>query len=93
MESYKPTRISGTVASTVIRSGAGKLAYVTVCTPITGGTVTIYDNTAASGTVLALITSPATGADSPTKTFMLNFQTGLTVATVGVGMDVTISSN
>jgi hypothetical protein len=93
MESFKPTRISGTVASTVIRTGPGKLAYVTIGTPITAGTITIYDNTAASGTVLALITCGATGTDSATKTYMINFQTGLTVATVGIGMDVTISSN
>lgn len=93
MESFKPTRISGTVASTVIRTGAGKLAYVNIGTPITAGTIIIYDNTAASGTILASITSGATGSDSPTKTYMLNYQTGLTVATVGLLMDVTVSSN
>lgn len=92
MESYKPTRISGAVTTT-IRSGAGKLVYININTPITAGTITVYDNTTATGTILALITSGATGTSPETLTYQINYQIGLTVVTTGASMDVTVSSN
>ncbi len=52
------TNINGTTAGTLIKQGAGNLRRVTINTkPGTSGVLTIYDNTAASGTKIATIDS------------------------------------
>jgi hypothetical protein len=90
MDSYRMQRVSG-AATTTFKTGAGKLGYINLCTPITGGTLTVYDNTTGSGTVIALITSGATGSAGENFMFHGSFQTGLTIVSAGVGIDFTVS--
>lgn len=73
---YSATAIS-TATTTSIKSGKGVLRAIVV-TGGTAGTIVVYDNTAASGTVLADFASTNT---ANTYTFNANFTTGLTVVT------------
>jgi hypothetical protein len=79
-----------TATTTTVKTGAGMLAKVIVNTKGTvASTITIYDNTAASGTVLAIIDSLNL---SGTFVYELAFSIGLTVVTTGtVAPDVTVS--
>lgn len=80
-------------ATTVVRNGQGILKTVTINQPIASATVTIYDNTAGSGTKIATITLPATLLEQGPKSavYELDFGTGLTIVTTGAGIDVTVS--
>ena len=78
------THVSG-AATTVCKTGAGCLHSIVVGTP--GGTCTIYDNTAGSGAVIAVIdlstlTAPVSLA------FDCDFTTGLTLVTTSTS-DIT----
>ncbi|HEY1035022.1 MAG TPA: hypothetical protein VGE09_08575 [Pseudoxanthomonas sp.] len=73
-------------ATTVIKSGAGVLFAVIVNNPGTTQTLTLYDNTAASGTKIATITLSASASNLQ---YGLNFGTGLTAVLSGTA-DVTI---
>lgn len=79
-----------TATTTVVKSGAGFLHSITINTKGTvASTVTVYDNTAGSGTVLAVIDSLTLSG-----TFALNvaFATGLTIVTTGTAApDLTVS--
>ena len=55
-----------------------------------GSFITIYDNTAGSGTKLATITCPATVGNPFTLTYDVGFSTGLTTTTSGA-TDVTLA--
>jgi hypothetical protein len=71
-----------------LKSGPGTLHYVTVGVVGTTSSVIFYDNTAASGTVLANLTT--TGLT--TFTLGVAFSTGLTYVTSGgAAADITIS--
>lgn len=80
-------------ATTVVKSGSGRLHSIMINRNWTGGTVTIYDNTAGSGTVIATLDvgTPSGGLLSTTGTpgpimlgpMGLEFATGLTVVTSG----------
>lgn len=72
-------------ATTVIKSGAGILFAVIVNNPGTTQTLTLYDNTAASGTKIATIALAA----GQNLLYGLNFGTGLTAVLSGTA-DVTI---
>lgn len=75
---YDPTYIS-TATTTVVKSGSGILGSIVVG-ETAAGAITVYDNTAASGTVIAVLkASVAEG----TYTFDASFSTGLTVVTAG----------
>lgn len=88
-------------ATTTVKSGAGTLHLITINNNTTGGTITIYDNTAGSGTKIATIQvgspsggllsssgNPGIGSSGVVDTI---FSTGLTVVTAGSGNnDVTI---
>lgn len=79
------------VATTVLKYGAGRLHRIvnnrgTVAT----GSVTVYDNTAGSGTVLAVIDTSQSGANPGTLEYQVNFYTGLTIVTVGGNTDLTV---
>jgi len=56
---YKYRNIAG-AATTVVKSGKGRLVTINVNKTIASSTITIYDNTAASGTKIATITNPGT---------------------------------
>lgn len=83
-------------ATTTVKSGVGRLHSVGINNNATGGTVTIYDSTAASGTIMMTLSigTPAGGllstAGVPPPLLMgpygpsgLPFSNGLTVVTTG----------
>jgi len=72
--------------TTTIKSGTGFLHAVTV-TGGTAGTITVFDNTAGSGTAIATFSSTNALA---TYIFDVSFSTGLTVVT-GAATNVTVS--
>jgi len=69
-------------ATNVVKSGAGTLWRITLNKPIASSTVTVYDNTAASGTVLATITN-TTDVKPYFLDYGVRFETGLTIVTSG----------
>ncbi len=74
-----------TATTTTVKSGSGQLKKVILNGSPTG-TVTIYDNTAASGTLIATIPASATMG---TWEFDCKFDTGLTVVTSAAD-DITV---
>jgi hypothetical protein len=75
-------------ATTTVKSGSGTLHGIMVNNNNTGGTVTIYDNTAGSGTKIATIALlggllGGTGSTVFLGTLGLEFTTGLTIVTAG----------
>lgn len=78
-----------TQATTAIKAGPGYLHAVCVNTPAATGTVTIYDNTAASGTKIGTITSFASVGGC--FIYDVAFWTGLTIVTATASPDVTVS--
>lgn len=68
-------------ATTTVKSGAGFLHAIIFNGPATAtNTTTVYDNTAASGTVIAI--PLATGVIAPTSVvYNCSFSTGLTIIT------------
>lgn len=67
-------------ATTVVKSGSGQF-YGYVCGTATGN-ITIYDNTAASGTVILAASALVVGK----TTFVCGFNTGLTIVLSGAGV-------
>lgn len=86
---YSSRNIS-TATTTTVKSGAGYLHGITVNSKGTiASTITIYDNTAGSGTVLGTIDSLN---NAGTFTYDVAFATGLTVVTTGtVAPNITVS--
>lgn len=86
MPPFSYTNISAG-ATTVVKSGAGVLHSITVNTTAAGA-ITVYDNTAASGTKIATIAaSPVIGS---TFIYDVSFGTGLTIVTAAAS-DITVS--
>lgn len=83
---YGATYIS-TATTTTVKSGAGFLHAITI-TEAVASTIVVYDNTAASGTILASFV-----ASAGVGTYQLNvsFATGCTVVTAGASK-LTVSS-
>ena len=81
--------ISGAQAGMVLKYGAGRLKDVMVNSIGSSATCVLYDNTAASGTVIATINPLAVGAFY--LPYDLTFYNGLTVVTTGATIDVTIT--
>ena len=79
--------VISTATTTVCKTGAGLLHTITV-TGGTAGTIVVYDNTAASGTILASFSSTNALA---TYTFNVSFSIGLTVVTSAATL-VTVSA-
>jgi hypothetical protein len=79
----------GTASTTTHKSGAGVLRRV--CYNFTGASsgITIYDNTAGSGSVIASITVPMTGGPA-CMAFDAIFSTGATSVTTGAAQDFTV---
>ncbi len=86
---YSFTHIS-TATTTTAKSGAGVLHTITInALGTVASTTTVYDNTAGSGTVIAIIN---TLAGQETYTYDVAFATGLTLVTTGtVAPDITVS--
>lgn len=86
---YTYTHIA-TSATTIVKSGTGTLHSITInMLGTVASTITVYDNTAGSGTVIAVINSlSVTG----TLTYDVAFTTGLTIVSTGtIAPDVTVS--
>ena len=78
--------------ATVVKSGAGMLHAIVVNKAAATGVITIYDNTAASGTIIGTITMPAALlANQFTLLFDVKFATGLTVNTATAAQDLTVA--
>lgn len=75
-----------TATTTTVKSGKGYLNRIVINTTA-AGTITIYDNTAASGTKIGILkASVAEG----TYTYQGRFAIGLTIVT-GAASDITVS--
>lgn len=85
---YKYLNITGQ-ATTTVKSGSGILHTICVNTPAATETITIYDNTAASGTKIGIVTVFA--STNPCLTYDVNFTTGLTLVTATASSDLTVS--
>lgn len=74
--------------TTTVKSGVGFLHSIVFNKPASTGTVTIYDNTAGSGTLIGTITS----GDALPRTLVYNcsFTTGLTLVTATAAQDITV---
>lgn len=70
-----------TNTTTVCKYGPGDLHRITMNNP-TNAAITVYDNTAASGTVIAII-NPGSSATPFSLEYSLPFQIGLTIVTAG----------
>lgn len=76
-----------TATTTVVKSGSGIVHSITINTTAAGA-ITVYDNTAGSGTKIATIAiSPVIGS---TFIYDVSFKTGLTIVTAGAS-DITVS--
>lgn len=84
---YRYLNITGQ-ATTTVKSGGGILHTICINTPAATETITIYDNTAASGTKIGTITVFA--STNPCLTYDVNFTTGLTIVTATASSDLTV---
>ena len=76
--------------TTVVKTGQGVLHSITLNKPTATAVITIYDNTAASGTVIGIITVPA-NPQPVTLMYDVTFATGLTITTATAASDITVS--
>ncbi len=76
-----------TAATYVFKYGAGVFNRITLNSPL-GTLITIYDNTSATGNIMAIIDTPAQ-ANPVTLEYQIPFSTGLTVVSTGT-WDATI---
>lgn len=76
--------------TTVVATGNGVLHTITFNKPVATGVVTVYNNTAGSGTVLATITMPASPQPVTLK-YDVAFGVGLTIVTATAAQDITVS--
>lgn len=68
-----------TATTTTVKSGIGRLARINI-TETAAGTITVYDNTTGSGTILAVFKA---SIGENCYEFNCRFQTGLTIVTAG----------
>lgn len=76
--------------TTVIATGNGVLHSITLNNPAATGVITLYNNTAASGTKLATITTPAS-PQPVTLLYDIAFGIGLTITTATAAQDITVA--
>jgi len=77
--------------TTTIKSGAGTLHAIDF-TAVATGVITIYDNTAGSGTIIRIITSPAAILQNEVnKVLDISFTTGLTIVTATAAQDIVVA--
>ena len=82
-----------TDTTTDVKASAGFLHSVVINTPVASSVINIYDNTAASGTLIGTITLPATLLNQGPMTALYDvaFATGLTVKTATGASDITVT--
>ncbi len=77
-----------TSTTTVVKTGSGLLHAININTIGTTSTVTVYDNTAGSGTKIATLSSVAQNC----LIYDCKFTTGLTIVTAGgAPADITVT--
>lgn len=82
-----------TATTTNPKSGPGFFFGLVVNTAVGSGVITLYDNTSAAGTVIAILTYPATITGNPGLIqYSRNLTTGLTIVTDSA-FDVTVMYN
>ena len=86
--SYNYTNIT-TDATTVVKASAGVLHSICVGTSAATETITVYDNTAGSGTKISTVTLYA--STNPCLVYDVGFATGLTIVTATAAGDLTVS--
>ena len=81
-----------TATTTTVKSTPGYIHTITINTQVASATITIYDNTAASGNKIGIITLPSavTTSEPVTVTYDANFLVGLTIVTSGA-TDISVS--
>ena len=78
--------------TTTLKNGAGVLHTIVINQAAATGVITCYDNTAASGTVIATITQPATLLQSfASLSYDVAFLLGLTCVTSTAAQNITVS--
>lgn len=83
-------RMISTATTTVVRTGPGTLRRLIVNNGSPGGTITVYDNTAASGTQIAVVNIPGSTNNPFVLDYDLEANTGITVVTsTAVNLTVT----
>lgn len=88
-QGYAFSNIAG-AATTTVKTGAGTLRKIVVNKAVASGVITVYDNTAGSGTKIATVTNPATLLHSQMElVYDAAFATGLTVVTSAAD-DITV---
>lgn len=83
---FSYTHIS-TQTTTTCKSAAGVLHSININTGAASATATVYDNTAGSGTVIAVIS----GANPLQFMYDVAFINGLTIVTSGGNADITVA--
>lgn len=86
IKNHNSYRYISTADTTVVKTGAGTLHRLIV-TGGTAGTIVVYDNTAASGNIIASFASTAAASSYE---FNVDFTVGLTVVTAAA-TNVTVS--
>lgn len=91
--SYSKARISSATTTTP-KSGPGVFHGIIINKAVAAGTITIYDNTAASGTVIGVITFGAALLSDPPIDALFDAQisTGITIVT-SAAFDITVLYN
>ena len=80
-------------ATTVCKAGSGNLHTITLNNLAASSVVTIFDNTAGSGTIIGTFTQAAAVSAVPiTLTYDVRFNIGLTIVTTNTN-DITVSFN
>ena len=83
----KTYHLSGNAATHILKYGAGVLQKI-MFNNTSGTSITIYDNTAASGTVIGIITTASAALGE--WEYNAPFDNGLTLVTVGNSLDASI---
>ena len=78
-----------TDATTTLKTSGGILHTICINNPTATATITVYDNTAASGTIIAIITEVSTTQGC--FTYDINYTVGLTIVTAVATSDITVS--
>lgn len=76
--------------TTTLKTTEGILHSITFNKPLATSVVTVYDSAAASGSVIATITVPASPMPV-TLTYDVHFKTGLVITTATAASDITVA--
>jgi hypothetical protein len=83
---YKYANLSG-VGTTLLKTGIGSLGSVAIGTGAAGASISLYDGTSSSGTLIGVIGAATTGS----VTFGVQFFTGLYAVVAGGSPNATVS--